>query len=118
MSYDDVLNTSQDGKYEPPVRTPDGSPVRIERRTMDLRERVQGQDNNVVGNNNNDDNDDDNNNEQYNHNQGDEEFDVNHVWEGGRKSRRHRKTKKRRGRKTKKRRCRKSKKRRKSRRKH
>ena len=140
MSYDDVWNTSQDGKNETPDGNPVGSPVgtpvgspdssnnrKIINSTIDLPERVRGLNNGVVNNGEVNNGEviievgNDNQlgpEEQYAYVSEDEDpFNINYDSDGGRrrrKSRRHRKSKKRRGRKSR----RKSKKRRKSRRKY
>ena len=104
---DNPYTTSQENtQYNTPVSSPKSTtPYRKNINNKDKDEDEVGNVQEQVGNVNQLNLD-----EEYN--QGEEAFDVNQVWEGGRKNRRRRKTKKRRGRKTKKRRCRKSKKRR------
>jgi hypothetical protein len=105
MNYDDDdggLDTSQDGKYETPERTPVSSPNSNNRKiidtTIDLHDRVRGQNNgevnNVVGNNIVEGHD----NpllEGEHAAQEDEVYDVNQEWDGGRKKRKRRKSRKR-----------------------
>ena len=132
---DDVWNTSQDGKYETPVRSSVGTPVgtpdssnnrKIINSTIDLTERVRWL-NNGVGNNNQlgpHENGQENNVEVGNDNpllpgeqaaQEEEEFYVDMNIGGGRKKK---KSRRRRKSRRKSRKSRKSKKKKKSRRKH